>query len=657
MAWETFDNIKGPKGDKGATGTISSASASSVPAGSAAEVVISGTTDVHAHFKIPRGEPGMQGPPGVASSASAKSVPADSPAKVTLEQHGELVHMALEVPRGLPGTNAVPTAAAIGANLAAGDSAARPGFESGLAQISDDQTSAFAVGQQARIDASILEKADLENGVVPDEQLNAATAATPGSIPKRDAFGRLPGIVAPVADTDAANRSYVDALGVVSVTNFGAVADGTTDVTVAVQRAATALAAMGGGRLVFPPGTYRLDGMVRVPADTQVMGEGARILKTFSSAPGFTYIAFAALGGSGWTRNVQISGLRFEGNLPASGVMVLWGHRCRGVRVSNVYVDGAITSGHVVDLQGCTDVIIEGSTFEGASPVVGREYVEVIQLDSSTAVGSPNRAVTTETFDGTPSQRVTVRGNRFIKKGTSYPAPRAFGCHSSVELKYYTDIVFEDNYVETPAESTSYRSVMNFVSVKRLLLSRNTFSIDPGKSFPYVVSFGGTNSWIKQTDVNNPDATYPPSTNVMLGSFLSTAGNTWPAGYTNVYRDWIEPTFEPAFKAYSAATAPLLYESNGQVELTGVFGKTNTTDPSGGGTSQVNISTNTEVTVGQLPDPDYYPKRTRRFSCSGSGSETFLLTVSVGGLITVSRYSNEIRTNPYLAVSVTWQRA
>ncbi len=656
MSWQKFENIKGPQGDKGEPGTISSVSAETAPAGAPARAVLTGTTDVHLHLELPRGDRGEQGPPGVASSASAESVPYGTAPEVVLSQEGELVHARFKIPSGAPGVNAVPTEEAVGAYLSQPSSPSRPGLESGIAQIAADPDSDFAKGQKAVLDGELVHKADLVGGVVPDVQLNASLTAVPGSTPKRDAFGRIPGVAAPEAASDAANRAYVDALGVASVKNFGAVADGVKDDTTAVQRAATSLAAVGGGDLVFPPGKYRMDGMVRLPANVRVLGEGAQILKTFSSAPGFTYIAFAALGGTGWTRNVQISGLRFLGNLPTSGVMVLWGHRCRGVRVWNVYVDGAVTSGHVFDLQGCTDVTIETSTFEGAAPVLGREYAEAIQLDSSTAVGSPFRAVTTETFDGTPSERVTVRGNRFVKKGASYPAPRAFGCHSSVELRYYSDIVFEDNYVETPAESTNYRSVMNFVSVRRVAIRRNIFNIDPGKSFPFIVSFGGTNSWIKQSDVNNPDATYPSSTDIMLGSLLSTEGNVWPAGYTNVYRDWLAPSFKPEFKAYSAAVSPQLYESNGQVELTGVFAKVNTSDPSGGSGSALDISTSSEVTIAELPE-EYWPKRTRRISCSGSGSETFLLTVSVAGLVTVSRYSNPARTNPYLAVSATWQRA
>lgn len=210
MAWEKFDNIKGPKGDTGPAGTISSVSAETVQAGSPARAEITGSEDVHLHLELPRGERGEQGPPGVASSASAISVAADKPAKVILSQHGELVHMDLEIPRGAPGTNGVATAEAIGQNLAMPDSAARPGLESGMEQVAENPASEFAKSQKAKLDAGLAGKANLVSGKVPDDELGVAQTATSGTIPKRSTSGRLPGIGTPSAQSDATPKGYVD---------------------------------------------------------------------------------------------------------------------------------------------------------------------------------------------------------------------------------------------------------------------------------------------------------------------------------------------------------------------------------------------------------------------------------------------------------------
>jgi Pectate lyase superfamily protein len=54
---------------------------------------------------------------------------------------------------------------------------------------------------------------------------------------------------------------------VVNVQQYGAVANGTTDCTTAVNNALTALSTGGGGTLFFPQGTYRVTGQIILPND------------------------------------------------------------------------------------------------------------------------------------------------------------------------------------------------------------------------------------------------------------------------------------------------------------------------------------------------------------------------------------------------------
>lgn len=122
MAWELIDNIRGPKGDKGDKGTINSISVATLPPESSATATLSGTTDVHVHFGIPRGAKGEQGVPGTLSSASAESVAAEEPAEVIMSGTTEVKHAHFKVPRGLPGTNAIENDSAVAAYILAVDS-------------------------------------------------------------------------------------------------------------------------------------------------------------------------------------------------------------------------------------------------------------------------------------------------------------------------------------------------------------------------------------------------------------------------------------------------------------------------------------------------------------------------------------------------------
>jgi hypothetical protein len=58
---------------------------------------------------------------------------------------------------------------------------------------------------------------------------------------------------------------------VADVTDHGAVADGTTDCAPAINRAIAAAGRAGGGTVLIPPGTYRIDGLIRIGYDDVVL--------------------------------------------------------------------------------------------------------------------------------------------------------------------------------------------------------------------------------------------------------------------------------------------------------------------------------------------------------------------------------------------------
>ena len=126
----------------------------------------------------------------------------------------------------------------------------------------------------------------------------------------------------------------------VSVKDFGAVGDGVTDDTVAIQ---AALAAGAGGTVFFPEGTYIVDGsLLQMQDGTTVIGYGATLklaAGTYASTRYFlgtgTGITYSS--GAGRTVDVTVLGIKIDGNI--SNVTVTGSASCYGI---NMYqVDGA----------------------------------------------------------------------------------------------------------------------------------------------------------------------------------------------------------------------------------------------------------------------------------------------------------------------------
>ena len=439
--------------------------------------------------------------------------------------------------------------------------------------------------------------------------------------------------------------------GFVSVLNYGAVADGVTDCTAAVEAAAREVERRGGGCLLFPPGKYRQDGFVRLSSNTHVLGYGATILKTFPTGAGFTSIAFGALGGSGWVYNISIFGLAFQGKLPNNGVMALWAHRLQGLTVRHVRAYDSVKNGHVFDLMGVTDFIFEDCLFSGAKdPDGGREYAEAIQLDASAYGGSPLTSQNyTETFDGTATSRGTIARCRFVKQG-EFLAPRAVGCHSAVENNPYTDILIEKNYIETPQNSSGWTSVLNFTNTDGITVRNNTFNIANGTPFPMLVNFSAADTWMKLSDVNTPGAPHVPanggalSRNKVVHSNRSRSSHPITTTATEKLLN-----YHAILKDYSAGQAPAIQVSENMVELTGAFTLVS------GTATQSGITAAGGIVAAKLP-PGLYPSRTVPAVCQGVGNNTFLTEVRTNGDVVIMRYPDGAATNLWLSFGITWTR-
>jgi hypothetical protein len=161
---------------------------------------------------------------------------------------------------------------------------------------------------------------------------------------------------------------------VVSVKDFGATGNGSTDDTATVQAAANAL--IGGGELYFPPGNYLLSNGIGIHSGTLVRGTGKSSVLKASAAQVSSTTNFAdnallvnvggAFNGGATVTSIDISveNLAFDGTLaPTRGSFhaVRFGQVQR-VRVTNSY---CINAGDFTAFLGCNDTVCRDNFSSG----------------------------------------------------------------------------------------------------------------------------------------------------------------------------------------------------------------------------------------------------------------------------------------------------
>lgn len=155
----------------------------------------------------------------------------------------------------------------------------------------------------------------------------------------------------------------------VSVKDFGATGDGTTDDTAAIQAAVNSLTR---GTVWFPAGNYRLTTNVNCKSNVNMQGENARIFCTLSWA---SYGKFFNISG---LSNVKVSGFIFD----AGGTWT-------ATPFANPYGGGnsvGFTNNHVgIDINyPSTNITIANNTFTGLARGVLMTYSENIHIDNNT---------------------------------------------------------------------------------------------------------------------------------------------------------------------------------------------------------------------------------------------------------------------------------
>jgi parallel beta-helix repeat protein len=154
-------------------------------------------------------------------------------------------------------------------------------------------------------------------------------------------------------------------LGPVNVKSFGAVGDGVTDDTAAIQAAATAAAS---GELYLPPGNYRISGTITLPSTITVRGHGAVLHQVTNNTPTLRATSATAVTieglelvgvGSGDTASTAVSAA-YGVTARAYGI---WFDSCSNVKVRDVRLRQHRNAGIV--LWHSSDVLVDGCNITG----------------------------------------------------------------------------------------------------------------------------------------------------------------------------------------------------------------------------------------------------------------------------------------------------
>jgi hypothetical protein len=164
-----------------------------------------------------------------------------------------------------------------------------------------------------------------------------------GGVTKRAILNELPFLQ---SGTDAITRALRDKVReAMSVKDFGAVGDGTTDDTAAIQAAIDALASTtyptNGATLYFPPGTYVTTSAITIPSKSvTIYGYGATLSTTASIAFDLGQDSYITDFAEGYYK-IHINGLRI---LPATGGTGIRNKAIRNFHLQDVSIFGGATS-------------------------------------------------------------------------------------------------------------------------------------------------------------------------------------------------------------------------------------------------------------------------------------------------------------------------
>ena len=232
-----------------------------------------------------------------------------------------------------------------------------------------------------------------------------------------------------------ADTTLKDILTVVNVKMIGAIGDGVSNDSRAIQNALDS--AKDGGTIYFPKGIYCLHSHVKYYSNQDLIFEnGATLLRGLANMNLLlTNYCDTTTGGYDMTENVNIIGGTFDANInfKTNNCTQLGFIHSKNTKVINCTFKHQATAWHSIEINASKNTVIDGCLFTNVT--TSGTNGEMIQIDGASSDGAyPWGGLK----DGTPSMFTTIK-NCFFDESEVSPA---IGNHSNAS-HYYT--IIHDN--------------------------------------------------------------------------------------------------------------------------------------------------------------------------------------------------------------------
>ena len=254
--------------------------------------------------------------------------------------------------------------------------------------------------------------------------------------------------------TSAGTERYLPYEFFFNVKDYGATGDGTTDDATAIQAAIAAAVTAGGGTVLFPTGTYKINSELEITgAYVRLLGSHRATIKRGSS--GMQYMvknfnsSYAPTGWGSSRHNLQIESLTFDAdgaNISAACTVIVFAHaaaiRCYDLTIVNV------PDWHGIEVNACREVVIQNCQFSGFRVVTaGREMSEAIQIDLAVNSGALP-GIGAGAYDNTPCYNVLIQGCYAGSFGSLGGFGKLVGSHAATDTFEHENIRVIGNFAE-----------------------------------------------------------------------------------------------------------------------------------------------------------------------------------------------------------------